>query len=148
MFKKISRDKILFFGGSLLSSWLHPVSDQPGIINNFWSTIIRLGAVYAIVSLGLNLIYGFNGQFSLGQFGFLCHWRIHSCRYHLPLVERPKLAGLDCYPGSNLADWAGDPGAAAGVEPNPWVGCPVCLCDLYLAVFILGCVGVMNWESY
>ncbi len=24
----------------------------------------------AIVSLGLNLIYGFNGQFSLGQWGF------------------------------------------------------------------------------
>ena len=41
-----------------------------GILNAFWSTILRLAGVMAIVSLGLNLIYGFNGQFSLGQFGF------------------------------------------------------------------------------
>jgi branched-chain amino acid transport system permease protein len=41
-----------------------------GVINAFWLPIIELGAVMAIISLGLNLIYGFNGQFSLGQFGF------------------------------------------------------------------------------
>lgn len=41
-----------------------------GIINAFWLPIIELGAIMAIISLGLNLIYGFNGQFSLGQFGF------------------------------------------------------------------------------
>lgn len=41
-----------------------------GILNDFWYTIIRIGAVMGIVSLGLNLIYGFNGQFSLGQWGF------------------------------------------------------------------------------
>ena len=41
-----------------------------GILNQFWYTIIRIGAVMAIVSIGLNLIYGFNGQFSLGQWGF------------------------------------------------------------------------------
>ncbi|MCA2000455.1 MAG: branched-chain amino acid ABC transporter permease [Chloroflexi bacterium] len=41
-----------------------------GLLNNFWNTLIRFGAVMAIVSLGLNLIYGFNGQFSLGQWGF------------------------------------------------------------------------------
>jgi branched-chain amino acid transport system permease protein len=40
------------------------------ILNSFWSTLLNLGGVMAIVSLGLNLIYGFNGQFSLGQFGF------------------------------------------------------------------------------
>lgn len=41
-----------------------------GIISAFWLPIIELGAVMAIISLGLNLIYGFNGQFSLGQYGF------------------------------------------------------------------------------
>lgn len=41
-----------------------------GILNTFWYTILRLGAVMTIVSLGLNLIYGINGQFSLGQWGF------------------------------------------------------------------------------
>ncbi len=70
MFKKISRDKVLFFGVSFLLLIGIQVLISAGIINNFWSTIIRLGAVYAMVSLGLNLIYGFNGQFSLGQFGF------------------------------------------------------------------------------
>lgn len=41
-----------------------------GVVNNYLQTIIQLGCVMAIVSLGLNLIYGFNGQFSLGQWGF------------------------------------------------------------------------------
>jgi branched-chain amino acid transport system permease protein len=41
-----------------------------GAINDFWKTIILIGGVMAIVSLGLNLIYGFSGQFSLGQWGF------------------------------------------------------------------------------
>ena len=41
-----------------------------GIIDAFWLPIIELGGVMAIISLGLNLIYGFNGQFSLGQYGF------------------------------------------------------------------------------
>jgi len=40
------------------------------ILSNFWATLLRIGAVMAIVSLGLNLIYGFNGQFSLGQWAF------------------------------------------------------------------------------
>jgi branched-chain amino acid transport system permease protein len=41
-----------------------------GLLNNFWRGIIYWGAAITIVSLGLNLIYGFNGQFSLGQYGF------------------------------------------------------------------------------
>ncbi|HET90455.1 MAG TPA: branched-chain amino acid ABC transporter permease [Chloroflexi bacterium] len=40
------------------------------IINNYWRGLIFWGAAITIVSLGLNLIYGFNGQFSLGQYGF------------------------------------------------------------------------------
>jgi branched-chain amino acid transport system permease protein len=68
--KKISRDKLIFFGGALLIFGVVQILISTGILNDFWSTIIRLGAVYAIVSLGLNLIYGFNGQFSLGQWGF------------------------------------------------------------------------------
>jgi branched-chain amino acid transport system permease protein len=68
--KKISRDKLIFFGGALLIFVVVQVLISTGILNPFWSTIILLGAVYAIVSLGLNLIYGFNGQFSLGQWGF------------------------------------------------------------------------------
>ena len=68
--KKISRDKLIFFGGSLLVFAVIQILISAGLLNPFWTTILRLGAVYAIVSLGLNLIYGFNGQFSLGQWGF------------------------------------------------------------------------------
>ena len=41
-----------------------------GVIDAFWLPILEVGCLFAIMSLGLNLIYGFNGQFSLGQFGF------------------------------------------------------------------------------
>ncbi len=41
-----------------------------GVLNNFWQGIIFWGAAITMVTLGLNLIYGFNGQFSLGQYGF------------------------------------------------------------------------------
>jgi branched-chain amino acid transport system permease protein len=68
--KKIPRDKLVFFGGTLLLFAIVQILISNGTLNDFWSTIIRLGSVYAIVALGLNLIYGFNGQFSLGQWGF------------------------------------------------------------------------------
>jgi branched-chain amino acid transport system permease protein len=70
MFKNISRDKVIFFGGALVFFGVIQILISLGMLNDFWSTILRLGGVYAMVSLGLNLIYGFNGQFSLGQFGF------------------------------------------------------------------------------
>jgi branched-chain amino acid transport system permease protein len=70
MFKKISRDQLLFFGGAALLFIVVQLLISVGVLNDFWSTIIRIGAVMAIVGLGLNLIYGFNGQFSLGQWGF------------------------------------------------------------------------------
>lgn len=70
MLKNIPRDKLIFFGGALLVFLVVQILISLGFINDFLSTILRLGGVMAIVSLGLNLIYGFNGQFSLGQWGF------------------------------------------------------------------------------
>jgi branched-chain amino acid transport system permease protein len=40
------------------------------ILNDFDSGLIFQAAAMTMVALGLNLIYGFNGQFSLGQWGF------------------------------------------------------------------------------
>ncbi len=68
--KNLPRSTVLFFGISLLVFVVVQVLISTGALNSFWYTIIRTGAVMAIVSLGLNLIYGFNGQFSLGQWGF------------------------------------------------------------------------------
>ena len=39
-------------------------------ISMYWYQVIQVAAITAISSLGLNLIYGFNGQFSLGHIGF------------------------------------------------------------------------------
>jgi branched-chain amino acid transport system permease protein len=46
-----------------------PVGDSP-ILNDFDSGLLIQACTITMVALGLNLIYGFNGQFSLGQFGF------------------------------------------------------------------------------
>jgi branched-chain amino acid transport system permease protein len=70
MFKNISKSSLIFFGGAVLFYLVVQVLISNGILNVFWLTLLRIGAVMAIVSLGLNLIYGFNGQFSLGQWGF------------------------------------------------------------------------------
>ena len=40
------------------------------ILNTFDSGLLFQSCTMAMVALGLNLIYGFNGQFSLGQWGF------------------------------------------------------------------------------
>jgi branched-chain amino acid transport system permease protein len=61
---------VLFVGIFLAIVIVVQILISTGILNNFWGTILRQGAVLAIVSIGLNLIYGFNGQFSLGQWGF------------------------------------------------------------------------------
>ncbi len=68
--KRFKSTNLLFILGSVLVFAVIQVLISMGILNAFWSTILRLAGVMAIVSLGLNLIYGFNGQFSLGQFGF------------------------------------------------------------------------------
>ncbi len=46
-----------------------PVGDT-AILNDFDLGLMYQAATMAMVCLGLNLIYGFNGQFSLGQWGF------------------------------------------------------------------------------
>src|SRR5512145_1195175 len=70
MMNKFSKSTLWFLGGATLVYMVLQILVSVGLLNTFWNTIIRLGAVMAIVSIGLNLIYGFNGQFSLGQWGF------------------------------------------------------------------------------
>jgi branched-chain amino acid transport system permease protein len=69
-FIKSQRSTLSFLAVAVLFIAVVQVLLSLEILNNFWNTLLRFGAVMAIVSLGLNLIYGFNGQFSLGQWGF------------------------------------------------------------------------------
>lgn len=68
--KRISRTTLIFLGSIVAFTLVVQVLISLNVLSPFWNTILRQGAVMAIVSLGLNLIYGFNGQFSLGQWGF------------------------------------------------------------------------------
>jgi branched-chain amino acid transport system permease protein len=43
---------------------------ESAVFNDFDQGLLFQACAIAMVSLGLNLIYGFNGQFSLGQWGF------------------------------------------------------------------------------
>lgn len=70
MFKKIDRSSFVFLGGALAFFVVVQALISLNVLTAFWNTILRIGGVMAIVSIGLNLIYGFNGQFSLGQWGF------------------------------------------------------------------------------
>jgi branched-chain amino acid transport system permease protein len=67
---KLNKNSLTFIIGAVVVFVVVQLLISNGILNDFWYTIIRLAAVMAIVSLGLNLIYGINGQFSLGQWGF------------------------------------------------------------------------------
>lgn len=50
--------------------WLVRYANASARITPYWYNVIQLAAIAAISALGLNLIYGFNGQFSLGHVGF------------------------------------------------------------------------------
>ncbi len=70
MLRRLKRPSVTFIGGGLLIFAVVQVLLSLGLLNNFWRGIIFWGASLTMVALGLNLIYGFNGQFSLGQYGF------------------------------------------------------------------------------
>src|SRR6266700_3973885 len=64
--------------GNLISSWRPPaiaaglvlIVVVPFVMKNFYIFQITLAIIYAIAILGLNLLTGFNGQFSLGHSAF------------------------------------------------------------------------------
>ena len=68
--RKRMKPSISFIAVGLVIFVVVQVLLSAGLLNNYWRGIIFWGAAITIVSLGLNLIYGFNGQFSLGQYGF------------------------------------------------------------------------------
>ena len=68
--KNIKKSTLTFFGAMLAIYVVVQLLLSLGLLNNFWRGILFWGAAISIVALGLNLIYGFNGQFSLGQYGF------------------------------------------------------------------------------
>ncbi len=65
------RDSLLY-GLGLVAVFLLPglLALLPGVPSGYVLYLVSLGLVYAIVALGLNLLFGYAGQFSLGHAGF------------------------------------------------------------------------------
>jgi branched-chain amino acid transport system permease protein len=70
MLERLRKPTASFIAGSLVIFIVVQLLLGLGLLNNYWRGIIFWGAAITMVALGLNLIYGFNGQFSLGQYGF------------------------------------------------------------------------------
>ncbi len=70
VFKRIRKPNLYFTLTALTIYIIVQILLSAGLLNDFWRVILFWGAAITMVSLGLNLIYGFNGQFSLGQYGF------------------------------------------------------------------------------
>lgn len=70
MLRRMRKSTVYFIAGGLIIFVVIQLLLSLGILNNYWRGIIFWGAAISMVALGLNLIYGFNGQFSLGQYGF------------------------------------------------------------------------------
>jgi branched-chain amino acid transport system permease protein len=105
MARRLDRNTVLFFGGALALFAVVQVLISFGVLTDYYSNILRIGAVMAIVSLGLNLIYGFNGQFSLGQWGFYAigayaaadltyRWKLHDASGVAVLLMVVLLVGV------------------------------------------------------
>ena len=60
----------------------------PGKLNGYIVQILNLVAVYGILALGLNLIYGFTGMFSLGHAGFMAIGAYVSALCVLPAAQK------------------------------------------------------------
>lgn len=52
-------------------------------------TVLKKGAVYALVAVAMNLLNGFTGIFSLGQAGFMLIGAYVYCIFTIPVVSRP-----------------------------------------------------------
>ncbi len=70
MAQRLRKPNVYFIAGGLLIFVVIQGLLSVGALNDYWRGIIFWGAAISMVALGLNLIYGFNGQFSLGQYGF------------------------------------------------------------------------------
>lgn len=92
--------EIVFYGLGLIVLSLLPtvLSFIPGIPIGYVLYLISLGLVYAIVALGLNLLFGFAGQFSLGHAGFFAIGAYTSAiltsRWDVPFIIALIIAGL------------------------------------------------------
>ena len=69
--KRFNRKKIISFFGLILLYLLVRILSNIGIIDSYLQLNITIIGINIILAVGLNLITGFTGQFSLGHAAFM-----------------------------------------------------------------------------
>ncbi len=64
-----SRNGKIAIGTFIFWLALYPLN-RFGVMNNYWMHIVNVSLIYVILTVSLNLINGFTGQFSIGHMGF------------------------------------------------------------------------------
>ncbi len=64
-----SRNGKIAIGTVILWIILYPLN-KSGLLNNYWMHVINVSLIFVILTVSLNLINGFAGQFSIGHMGF------------------------------------------------------------------------------
>ncbi len=67
---KLSRKTLILFAGAALFFALVKAMQFSGMITPYWQLVLDQALVIVIGALGLSIIYGFTGQFSLGHAAF------------------------------------------------------------------------------
>jgi branched-chain amino acid transport system permease protein len=97
---QMHKREIVFYSLGLLALSLLPIvlGLIPGLPIGYVLYLISLGLIYAIVALGLNLLFGYAGQFSLGHAGFFAIGAYTSAilttRWDVPFIVALISAGL------------------------------------------------------
>jgi len=66
----MKRPAVLAIGGTILGAAVVQLLISAEVLNPYAELIIQYACIMTILCLGLNIIYGFNGQFSLGHVAF------------------------------------------------------------------------------
>ena len=117
----------------LLNAWL------PGVMSSYYFDILMLAGINIILSVSLNLVNGFTGQFSMGHAGFMsvggymsAYITTELITSHPQMMEQPLAAAL-VFAGSLIA------GGLAATAVGYIVGLPsLRLRGDYLAIVTLG----------
>ena len=97
---QMRKQAILFYGLGLIAIIFLPtiLGMFPGIPLGYVLYLTSLGLIYAIVALGLNLLFGYAGQFSLGHAGFFAIGAYTSAvltsRFGVPFIVALLAAGI------------------------------------------------------
>ncbi len=66
----MKRPEIVAIVVAIALAALIQVAIMAEVVNPYWELIIQYACIMTVLTLGLNIIYGFNGQFSLGHVAF------------------------------------------------------------------------------